>query len=112
MKMTTGRRRPPAQSTDARFRNPGKRKRRSLKRLDRRRRSSAARSGPRRKPPRRSLRSRGQSKSLKGPGGTKKEGGDSGRGPQKVNNKFYVTTPIYYVNDIPHIGHAYTTIAA
>ena len=28
------------------------------------------------------------------------------------NNKFYVTTPIYYVNDVPHIGHAYTTIAA
>jgi methionyl-tRNA synthetase len=27
-------------------------------------------------------------------------------------NKFYVTTPIYYVNDIPHIGHAYTTVAA
>jgi methionyl-tRNA synthetase len=26
--------------------------------------------------------------------------------------RFYVTTPIYYVNDIPHIGHAYTTIAA
>jgi methionyl-tRNA synthetase len=25
---------------------------------------------------------------------------------------FYVTTPIYYVNDLPHIGHAYTTIAA
>ena len=25
--------------------------------------------------------------------------------------KFYITTPIYYVNDIPHIGHAYTTIA-
>lgn len=25
---------------------------------------------------------------------------------------FYVTTPIYYVNDIPHIGHAYTTIMA
>ncbi|MFQ5964447.1 MAG: methionine--tRNA ligase [Candidatus Scalinduaceae bacterium] len=25
---------------------------------------------------------------------------------------FYVTTPIYYVNDIPHIGHSYTTIAA
>ena len=24
--------------------------------------------------------------------------------------KFYVTTPIYYPNDIPHIGHAYTTI--
>lgn len=26
--------------------------------------------------------------------------------------KFYVTTPIYYVNDKPHIGHAYTTITA
>ena len=26
--------------------------------------------------------------------------------------KFYVTTPIYYVNDVPHIGHAYTTLAA
>lgn len=24
---------------------------------------------------------------------------------------FYVTTPIYYVNDAPHIGHAYTTVA-
>jgi len=28
------------------------------------------------------------------------------------NRSFYITTPIYYVNDIPHIGHAYTTIAA
>lgn len=28
------------------------------------------------------------------------------------NRKYYITTPIYYVNDIPHIGHAYTTIAA
>ena len=27
-------------------------------------------------------------------------------------SKFYVTTPIYYVNDVPHIGHAYTTISA
>jgi methionyl-tRNA synthetase len=26
--------------------------------------------------------------------------------------KFYLTTPIYYVNDVPHIGHAYTTIAS
>lgn len=24
----------------------------------------------------------------------------------------FITTPIYYVNDVPHIGHAYTTIAA
>jgi len=27
-------------------------------------------------------------------------------------NKFYITTPIYYVNAAPHIGHSYTTIAA
>ena len=26
--------------------------------------------------------------------------------------KLYITTPIYYVNDEPHIGHAYTTILA
>jgi methionyl-tRNA synthetase len=26
--------------------------------------------------------------------------------------KFYITTPIYYVNDVPHVGHAYTTLAA
>jgi methionyl-tRNA synthetase len=25
---------------------------------------------------------------------------------------FYVTTPIYYVNDVPHIGHAYSTVGA
>lgn len=25
---------------------------------------------------------------------------------------FYITTPIYYINDRPHIGHAYTTVAA
>ena len=24
---------------------------------------------------------------------------------------YYITTPIYYVNDKPHIGHAYTTLA-
>ena len=29
-----------------------------------------------------------------------------------MNNKYLVTTPIYYVNDKPHIGHAYTSIAA
>ncbi len=27
-------------------------------------------------------------------------------------SKYYLTTPIYYVNAAPHIGHAYTTIAA
>jgi methionyl-tRNA synthetase len=26
-------------------------------------------------------------------------------------SRYYVTTPIYYVNDAPHIGHAYTTLA-
>ena len=29
-----------------------------------------------------------------------------------MNNHFYVTTPIYYVNDKAHIGHAYSTIIA
>jgi methionyl-tRNA synthetase len=29
-----------------------------------------------------------------------------------VTRPFYVTTPIYYVNDVPHIGHAYTTVIA
>ncbi len=28
-----------------------------------------------------------------------------------MSKKYYITTPIYYVNDIPHIGHAYTTLA-
>ena len=29
-----------------------------------------------------------------------------------MNPRFYVTTPIYYVNDRPHLGHVYTTIVA
>ena len=29
-----------------------------------------------------------------------------------MDKKFYTTTPIYYVNDKPHIGHAYTTVLA
>jgi methionyl-tRNA synthetase len=29
-----------------------------------------------------------------------------------MGTRFYVTTPIYYINDVPHIGHAYTTVAA
>ena len=29
-----------------------------------------------------------------------------------MKQTFYITTPIYYVNDVPHIGHVYTTIAA
>lgn len=30
----------------------------------------------------------------------------------KKSSHFFVTTPIYYVNDKPHIGHAYTTVMA
>ena len=29
-----------------------------------------------------------------------------------MKKKFYITTPVYYVNDKPHIGHAYTSVAA
>ncbi|MGH3344566.1 MAG: methionine--tRNA ligase, partial [Carbonactinosporaceae bacterium] len=31
--------------------------------------------------------------------------------PASSGKAFYITTPIYYVNDAPHIGHAYTTVA-
>lgn len=31
---------------------------------------------------------------------------------ENSKTSFYITTPIYYVNDVPHIGHAYTTIIA
>jgi methionyl-tRNA synthetase len=29
-----------------------------------------------------------------------------------VPGRYFLTTPIYYVNDVPHIGHAYTTVTA
>ncbi len=29
-----------------------------------------------------------------------------------MTSRYYVTTPIYYVNGAPHIGHAYTSVAA
>ncbi|MFM6963024.1 MAG: methionine--tRNA ligase, partial [Micrococcales bacterium] len=32
--------------------------------------------------------------------------------PKNLGGSFYVTTPIFYVNDAPHIGHAYTQVAA
>src|SRR5262249_19994217 len=32
--------------------------------------------------------------------------------PARIVTAFYLTTPIYYVNDRPHLGHAYTTIVA
>ena len=28
-----------------------------------------------------------------------------------MTRRFYITTPIYYVNGAPHIGHAYTSVA-
>ncbi|NIM59385.1 MAG: methionine--tRNA ligase [Candidatus Aminicenantes bacterium] len=31
---------------------------------------------------------------------------------KRSKKAFYITTPIYYVNDVPHIGHTYTTIIA
>ncbi len=31
---------------------------------------------------------------------------------RRSKRAFYITTPIYYVNDVPHLGHAYTTVAA
>lgn len=35
-----------------------------------------------------------------------------GPGTLRRVGRFYVTTPIYYVNDAPHVGHAYTTVNA
>src|SRR5271156_943427 len=32
------------------------------------------------------------------------------RYPMNEKQKYYITTPIYYVNARPHIGHAYTTL--
>ena len=29
-----------------------------------------------------------------------------------MSETFYLTTPIYYINSVPHLGHAYTTIVA
>ena len=29
-----------------------------------------------------------------------------------MSQHFFITTPIYYVNDVPHIGHTYTTVVA
>src|SRR5207253_8150901 len=36
----------------------------------------------------------------------------SGQRARKLMPKFYLTTPIYYVNARPHVGHTYTTIVA
>ena len=29
-----------------------------------------------------------------------------------MNDRFYITTPIYYPNGEPHLGHVYTTLCA
>ncbi len=39
-------------------------------------------------------------------------GGQASQRSKNYMSKYYITTPIYYVNDKPHIGHAYTTVAA
>jgi methionyl-tRNA synthetase len=36
----------------------------------------------------------------------------AGRSGDSGDDVFYITTPIYYVNDEPHLGHAYTTVVA
>ena len=42
-----------------------------------------------------------------------KSGSSSDREPAKGSrNRLYLTTPIYYVNDAPHVGHAYSTVVA
>src|SRR5665213_2184493 len=33
------------------------------------------------------------------------------RGIMSAERPYFLTTPIYYVNDRPHLGHAYTTVA-
>lgn len=37
---------------------------------------------------------------------------DAKKNPDARGGRWYITTPLYYVNSLPHIGHAYTTIAA
>jgi methionyl-tRNA synthetase len=50
---------------------------------------------------------------LKKKASAKKRISRKGTVPSKSGaGKFYITTPIYYVNDVPHIGHAYTTIVS
>ena len=39
-------------------------------------------------------------------------GRDSPEHPAATSKPFYITTPIYYVNGEPHLGHAYTSVIA
>ena len=38
--------------------------------------------------------------------------GESGTGKARPSRPYFLSTPIYYVNGLPHIGHAYTTVTA
>jgi methionyl-tRNA synthetase len=40
------------------------------------------------------------------------ESADVVNGKDRMSDSFYITTPIYYINDVPHLGHAYTEVAA
>src|SRR5439155_178595 len=54
-------------------------------------------------------------RSRRWPGASDCQNGTSTRSPSAYGKRvarFYATTPIYYVNDVPHIGHAYTTVIA
>src|SRR5579862_4953200 len=45
------------------------------------------------------------------PSGARAPGAESA-GTLRAVPRFFLTTPIYYVNDVPHVGHAYTTVNA
>src|SRR3989304_9022122 len=56
-------------------------------------------------------RRRGDPSASRGPREPSLAAGRTTGGGAVLKETFYITTPIYYVNDVPHIGHAYTTIA-
>src|SRR5262249_36948576 len=53
---------------------------------------------------------RGEGSPRRGAGRVAHRGGEALMTATK--SRLYLTTPIYYVNDVPHVGHAYTTVAA
>jgi methionyl-tRNA synthetase len=58
-------------------------------------------------------RGRGTLRTAADPGADQAQGAPGAPGTLgRVPGRFYVTTPIYYVNDAPHIGHAYTMVHA
>src|SRR4029077_5721496 len=48
---------------------------------------------------------------MTGPAGDRRPSPNFSQDCMAERQSFYVTTPIYYVNDSPHIGHAYTSLA-